>query len=159
MADRSPTSSPGRKVTGKCSAWRWNRQDHTPAERFNRRCFPTWSRNGKWIYFSSNRGQSNLQLYHMPAGGGPVTLVANRSVVAHESPDGRWLYFAEWPVGTLYRMPLRGGAIVPVIQRIGQASRYALSKDGLPSRRHLSTGAERSRLASFGEGVLQSANQ
>jgi Tol biopolymer transport system component len=93
--------------------------------------FPSWSRDGKWIYFSSGRG-GGLQLYKMPASGGPATLVAPRIVVmAQESPDGHWLWFAEWPGGGLYRMPLGGGEITRLIDRMSDAAGYVATTAGV----------------------------
>jgi eukaryotic-like serine/threonine-protein kinase len=64
------------------------------------------SRDGRWIYFTSSRN-GRFQLWRMPIGGGQATVVTNRSASsAQESPDGRWLYYAEYPRGGLYRMPL-----------------------------------------------------
>jgi serine/threonine protein kinase len=80
--------------------------------------FPTWSRTGEWIYFSSSRN-GQLQLYKMPSSGGPATVVVPRGFgSAQESADGRWLWFADWPDGGLYRMPIGGGDIVRVIDHI-----------------------------------------
>jgi Tol biopolymer transport system component len=77
--------------------------------------FPTYSRDGKWIYFSSSR-EGRLQLYKMPSSGGAATLVVPRAVgAAQESPDGRWLFFTDWPDGGLYRMPIGGGDITRLI--------------------------------------------
>jgi Tol biopolymer transport system component len=92
---------------------------------------PTWSRDGKWIYFSSSR-DSGLQLYKMPGSGGPATLVVPRGVVmAQESADGRWLWFADWPGGGVYRMPIRGGEITRLIDRIPDATGYVASTGGV----------------------------
>jgi serine/threonine protein kinase len=93
--------------------------------------FPTWSRDGKWIYFSSSRA-GGLKLYKMPGSGGPETLVAPRGVVmAQESADGHWLWFADWPGGGLYRMPIGGGEINRLIDRIPDASGYAATNKGV----------------------------
>jgi Tol biopolymer transport system component len=94
--------------------------------------FPTWSRDGASISFSSSRNQESLQLFRMPAVGGPATLVAAQGVVAaQESPDGRWIYFADWPSGALYRMPRGGGAVTRVIEHICQATGYVVAKEGI----------------------------
>ena len=94
--------------------------------------YPTFSRDGKTIYFTSTANQGPLQLYKMPASGGPVTLVAGQMVVrARESADGRWLYFADWAQNRLYRMPLAGGEIVRVLDRLTDPAGYELAGNGV----------------------------
>jgi Tol biopolymer transport system component/predicted Ser/Thr protein kinase len=95
--------------------------------------YPTFSRDGKSIYFASTAKQGPLQLYKMPASGGHATLVAARSVVrATESADGRWLYFADWaPESSLYRMPLAGGEITQVLDRLTDPGGYELTGQGI----------------------------
>ena len=93
---------------------------------------PTWSRDGAWIYFSSTRAADGLQLFRMPAAGGSPILVAARGVTgAQESPDGRWLYFADWPDGGLYRMPMGGGEITRIIEHMSSPMGYAVAKQGI----------------------------
>lgn len=65
---------------------------------------PSWSHDGKWIYFGWNRGGgTNQQIWKMPAGGGdPVQVTRNGGHEALETPDGQWLYIVQPP--HLYRM-------------------------------------------------------
>ena len=52
-------------------------------------------RDGKWIYCASNR-TGRLEVYRLPAGGGPLTgLTHNGGVHAEESTDRKWLYYAK----------------------------------------------------------------
>ena len=89
--------------------------------------YPTFSRDGKSIYFTSAR-QGLLQLYKMPASGGPAALVAARGVIqARESADGHWLYFAEWTQDRLYRMPLAGGEITQVMDSLTDPAGFELA--------------------------------
>lgn len=58
---------------------------------FNR--VPTWSRDGKWIYFSSTR-TDRREVWRLPAEGGlAVQMTFAKGHVSEESPDGRVLYY------------------------------------------------------------------
>ena len=49
---------------------------------------PTWSRDGMWIYFASDRGEQ-WQIYRVPsAGGTPEAVTVRGGVAAAEAPDG-----------------------------------------------------------------------
>jgi Tol biopolymer transport system component/predicted Ser/Thr protein kinase len=94
--------------------------------------YPTFSRDGGSVYFTSTANPGPLQLYKMPVSGGHATLVVARMVVrARESADGRWLYFAEWIPGRLYRMPLAGGDITQVIEGLTDPAGYVLGGPGV----------------------------
>ena len=93
--------------------------------------YPTCSRDGKSIYFSSGR-DGTFGLYKMPGSGGTRTLVAPRVVsMAQESADGRWLWFADWPGGGLYRMPIGGGEITRLIDHLSDAAGYVATAGGI----------------------------
>jgi Tol biopolymer transport system component len=69
--------------------------------------WPTWSRDGQWIYFTSNR-TAPWQIWKVPSGGGmAVQVTTNRALKARESPDGRFLFYADG--GAIWRMPVAGG--------------------------------------------------
>ncbi len=58
----------------------------------SRAAAPLWSRDGKWIYFSSG---DNLRPRRMPSTGGQSEILKDvRAVVIDQSHDGRWLYLA-----------------------------------------------------------------
>jgi serine/threonine protein kinase/Tol biopolymer transport system component len=70
---------------------------------------PTWSRDGRWVYFASDRGGGVSNIWKVASSGGPATQVTrNGGLFALESPDRKWLYFTV-PGGMLRRMPLEGG--------------------------------------------------
>jgi eukaryotic-like serine/threonine-protein kinase len=77
-----------------------------------RDCLPSWSRDGKWIYFTSNRSGS-FQIWKMPTDGseaGAVQLTKGGGLSAVESADGATVYFARGGASTgIWKMPAAGG--------------------------------------------------
>ncbi len=71
---------------------------------------PSCSRDGRWIYFTSNR-TGQWQLWKVPsAGGEPVQVTRKGGFYAQESPDGRTLFFGnDRAAPGVYRMPVEGG--------------------------------------------------
>ena len=73
---------------------------------------PSWSRDSRWIYFCSERGgKGNLQIWKMPAEGGPATQVTQKGGFgAFESFDRKWLFYSKWnPSDEIWRIPIAGG--------------------------------------------------
>ncbi|HTZ47511.1 MAG TPA: winged helix-turn-helix domain-containing protein [Verrucomicrobiae bacterium] len=76
---------------------------------------PSWSRDGKYIYFASNRGYSweRDQVWRVPATGGPRTQVTQQGgFAAFESIDGTTLYYAKSRDANpeIWEVPVNGGA-------------------------------------------------
>jgi dipeptidyl aminopeptidase/acylaminoacyl peptidase len=72
---------------------------------------PTWSRDGRRIYFSSDRG-GGRDIWSVPAAGGPVVPVTQggSGLVAHETLDGSAVvYQAATGDSPLVMLPLTGG--------------------------------------------------
>jgi Tol biopolymer transport system component len=71
---------------------------------------PVFSRDGRWIYFSSNRGGIR-NMWKVPVKGGPmVQLTRNGGFRGEESTDGTTLYFTAAPAGEgVWAIPLKGG--------------------------------------------------
>jgi Tol biopolymer transport system component/DNA-binding winged helix-turn-helix (wHTH) protein len=95
---------------------------------------PNWSRDGKWIYFYSDRGGEPFQLWKVPVNGGtPVQLTRNGGVFAAESADGHSLYYAKVEAPGIYKMPLQGGKEERVLDRSGELGwcNWALTRNGI----------------------------
>lgn len=80
---------------------------------------PSWSRDGHWIYFASNR-TGTYQIWKVPPAGGPALQVTKGGGFhGHESADGRDLYYAKSPNQPgLWKVPINGGAEVPVLESL-----------------------------------------
>jgi hypothetical protein len=72
---------------------------------------PSFSHDGKWIYFNSTRtGRS--EVYRMPfAGGKEEQITTGGGSLAQESADGKTIYYARTPspLSTLMETPVTGG--------------------------------------------------
>lgn len=57
---------------------------------------PTWSTDGKWIYFASDHA-GDQQLWKVPAQAGarPVQVTRHGGLLGFESLDGRYLYYVK----------------------------------------------------------------
>ncbi len=81
---------------------------------------PRWSRNGAWIYYSSNATET-VQVWKVPSQGGtPVQVTRNGGFASLESPDGRWLYYTKNQAAdtSLWKLPLAGGEEVRVLPSV-----------------------------------------
>ena len=86
---------------------------------------PSWSRDGRWIYFASNRSGA-WQVWKVPSSGEEAgrarQITRGGGFAAIESIDGRHLYFARRLSGTLnpqnslWRIPVEGGEEEVVIE-------------------------------------------
>ena len=84
---------------------------------------PSWSRDGKWIYFASRRS-GDLQIWKIPPEGGtPLQLTKNGGWYPLESLDGRYLFYTKSGDFHLWRIPCLGG-------REEQAMSYSVAANG-----------------------------
>lgn len=80
---------------------------------------PSWSRDGKWLYFASKHGAEPFQIWKMPVeGGSKVRLTKNGGISPVESPDGRFLYYCKYEHGGVWKMPLQGGEETEVVKDV-----------------------------------------
>lgn len=96
---------------------------------------PSWSRDGRWIYYASNRSGA-WQVWRAPSeGGGPEEQVTRLGgFAAFEAVDGGYLYYAKGRTGEgLWRKRLPDGAEEPYIPelRTGFWGYWALTPKGL----------------------------
>ena len=99
---------------------------------------PSWSRDGKTIYFlsiASGSGPSaDRQIWRMPSDGGHRAQVTrNGGSYAIESVDGQYLYYAkvEGSGMAIWRVPVNGGEEVPVTSHLVGPMNFAVGRDGL----------------------------
>ncbi len=94
----------------------------------------SFSRDGRWLYFTSD-GVERPEIWKMSSTGGePVRLTFHRGLDPFESADGRWIYFAkkygQFGAKGIYRIPVEGGEEEQVLEE-GRVGHWALSDSGL----------------------------
>ena len=92
--------------------------------------FPSFSRDGKWIYFTSNRAgeRSGMENTRIRRGRHPGHQSAG--YMPAESPDGAWLYYVDsvFTPGALWRVPVSGGVPQKVLDRVFLGNFVVLEK-------------------------------
>jgi Tol biopolymer transport system component/DNA-binding winged helix-turn-helix (wHTH) protein len=81
---------------------------------------PSWSRDGRWIYYSHNH-----QVWKVQASGGKaIQLTQQGGHAGFESPDGKYLYYAKtyYSNPSIWRVPVDGGAETLVSPQLRPAS-------------------------------------
>jgi hypothetical protein len=102
---------------------------------------PSWSHDGRWVYFASERSgvrssvvSSDRQIWKVPSEGGqPVQVTKGGGIEAVESLDGRGLLFVKLGPGRrtgLWSMPASGGSEVPVLPSIWPG-RWVVAETGV----------------------------
>ena len=93
---------------------------------------PSWSHDGRWIYFTSSMSGS-LQIWKMPSNGGqPIQVTKGGGAEPLESPDGKLLYYTKVPeLGPgLWSVPTEGGNEFRVMDSV-RFGYWAVSKRGI----------------------------
>jgi len=106
---------------------------------------PSWSRDGKWIYFYSDWGGEPFQLWKVPMqGGSPVQVTRNGGVFGAESSDGSFLYFCKFDARGIWKMSLPDGKEERVLDQAGGDEWYnwALARNGIYFVKHRNGGAD-----------------
>ncbi len=80
---------------------------------------PSWSQNGEWIYFASNRS-GEWQVWRVQAEGGRVQQVTqDGGFAAFEGPDGEALYFTKSNAPGIWKLPFDGsGEATRVVEHL-----------------------------------------
>jgi Tol biopolymer transport system component len=79
---------------------------------------PSWSRDGRWIYFYWDKGGGPLQLWKVPVQAGPPVQVTKKGgVFALESEDEGFIYFSKYDVSGIWRMPVQGGTETRILEQ------------------------------------------
>jgi Tol biopolymer transport system component len=88
---------------------------------------PSWSGDGRWIYFASTRAGVIPDVWRVsPDGGQAIRLTHNGGFEPRESPDGRFIFYLDRGPGALaidstarlMRLPLDGGQEEKVLDRV-----------------------------------------
>ncbi len=94
---------------------------------------PSYSRDGKWIYFSSTHsGQS--QVWKMPASGGSqVQLTRNGGGFPEESYDERFVFYTKGNrlAGEVWKVPAGGGEEIQIMKSVQRGRNLTLDARGL----------------------------
>jgi Tol biopolymer transport system component/DNA-binding winged helix-turn-helix (wHTH) protein len=94
--------------------------------------YPSFSRDGQWIYFAAGLDRGESRIWKMPsAGGAPVQVTNNAGMIAIESYGGDLFYVdtTNGP-GTVWRLPPGGGPAVKVIEGVVLGN-FDVVEDGL----------------------------
>jgi Tol biopolymer transport system component len=92
---------------------------------------PSWSRDGQWIYFGSNR-TGDWQLWKAPAAGGQAIQVTKQGGrEGFESTDGRFVYYTKgFGLAGLWKISTESGEEAPVVDGVHQGF-WALLDQGV----------------------------
>ena len=95
---------------------------------------PSWSRDGKFIYFASPRTGSRQIWKHSLADGSERQLTEHGGFAPLESYDGQTLYYTKFDEPGIWSMPANGGSESPVVAGKPQVSywgHWAVTESGL----------------------------
>jgi serine/threonine protein kinase len=97
---------------------------------------PDFSRDGRSIYFTSNRTGSFEIWKMLLSGDQAIQITHNGAFGGWESPDGNYVYYTRYRTPELWRVPIKGGEPVKVIDKAAGYS-IALFPDGIYYRQRL----------------------
>jgi len=93
---------------------------------------PTWSRDGRWIYFASER-TGKWQVWKIPSNGGVAAqFTKNGGFFSLESLDRKYLYYGKsFPSGGIWRIPIEGGAETEVVSSLSDWCNFGVTEQGI----------------------------
>jgi Tol biopolymer transport system component len=94
---------------------------------------PSWSHDGKWIYFASER-TGRFEIWRIPAAGGTaVQITHNGGWTAFDSTDGKTLYYTSRAPGAdgLYAQQFPNGEVKQVLKGKDGPGGFAVFSDGI----------------------------
>jgi Tol biopolymer transport system component/DNA-binding winged helix-turn-helix (wHTH) protein len=94
---------------------------------------PHWSRNGKWIYYSSDKS-GRYEIYRMPAeGGAGLAITRGGGINPVESHDALILYYAKnlSSPNEIWRVPATGGHEEKVTDGLSDTLNFAVADNGI----------------------------
>ncbi|MGB7763327.1 MAG: hypothetical protein WBL61_26060 [Bryobacteraceae bacterium] len=97
---------------------------------------PIWSRDGRSVYFASDRS-GRVETWKMPATGGPAAQVTRAGGgTAFESADAKYLYYFKSSAhagdsGPVFRMPVDGGPEVQILPQVAVWNDFGITAKGI----------------------------
>ncbi|MGD0267828.1 MAG: winged helix-turn-helix domain-containing protein [Candidatus Sulfotelmatobacter sp.] len=93
----------------------------------------SWSHDGRWLYFASNRTGKWQVWKRRVEGGEPEQITKDGGFAAFESPDGKSIYYAKFNEGGIFQVAVDGGAEIKVVSEPsgGNWGYFAVGRDGL----------------------------
>jgi dipeptidyl aminopeptidase/acylaminoacyl peptidase len=89
---------------------------------------PSWSHDGQWIYFHSDRSGTS-EIWRMPAAGGEAVQITRKGgTVPVESPDGKSIYYCLG--NTLRKVPVDGGDEITVAENV-EPRGFSMIREGI----------------------------
>jgi hypothetical protein len=95
---------------------------------------PSWSRDGRFIYFASPRTGSRQIWKHSLGDGSERQLTEHGGFAPFESYDGQTIYYSKFDEPGIWSMPASGGSESPVVTGKPQVSyfgHWAVTESGL----------------------------
>ncbi|HKM49381.1 MAG TPA: winged helix-turn-helix domain-containing protein [Terriglobales bacterium] len=106
----------------------------------------SWSHDGRWLYFASNRSGKWQVWKRTVDGGQPVQVTSDGGFAALESSNGKSIYYTKFDEGGIRQVPADGGQEIKVTDEppkgfwgyfaVGPDGLYFLGDTGTPPKHH-----------------------